>query len=78
MTLLPQLCPRVSGPNLTNTCMMGTSWMSSCRPSWVWAMMKKVEGLKSVTLAVDTGDRVSVGARGGTARSGDRAGTLTC
>lgn len=78
VTLLPQLCPRFCGASLTNTCMVGTSWMSSCRPSWVWAMMKKVEGLKSVTLAADTGARVLVGARGGTTRSGAGAGTLTC
>ena len=77
-TLLPQVCPRSWGPSLTNTCMTGTSWTSSCRPSWVWAMMKKVEGLKSVTLAADTGDQVSVGARGGAVRGWGRAGALTC
>lgn len=54
--LLPHIRPRNSGASLTNTCMMGASWTSTCRPRWVWAMMKKVEGLKSVTLAVDTGD----------------------
>lgn len=36
--------------------MVGTSWTSTCRPRFVWAMTKKVEGLKSVTLAADTGD----------------------
>ena len=78
VTLLPQVCPRIGGSSRTNTCMMGTSWMSSCRPSWVWAMMKKVEGLKSVTLAVDTGDHISVDVRGRTVRSGGGVGTLTC
>lgn len=62
--LLPQVSPRSSGPSLTNTCMIGTSWILNCRPRLVWAMMKKVEGLKSVTLAVDTGDKASVGCEG--------------
>lgn len=62
--LLPQVRPRSSGPSLTNTCMSGASWILSCRPRLVWAMMKKVEGLKSVTLAVDTGDKASVGCEG--------------
>lgn len=63
MTHSPQVCPRSWGASLTNTCITGTSWTSSCRPSWVWAMMKKVEGLKSMTLAVDAGTR-SQGTRG--------------
>lgn len=49
---LPQVRPLSSGASRTNTCMMGTSWISSCRPRLVWAMMKKVEGRKRVTLAV--------------------------
>lgn len=52
--LLPQVSPRSSGASRTNTCMVGTSWMASCTPRLVCAMMKKVEGLKRVTLAADT------------------------
>ena len=51
--------------------------MSSCRPRLVWAMTKKVEGLKSVTLAVDTGDKVSAGCEQRHPQ-GARAGALTC
>ena len=75
--LLPQVSPRSSGASLRNTCMVGTSWTSSCRPRLVWAMMTKVEGLKSVTLAVDTGDKVSVGCEQRHPQ-GARAGALTC
>lgn len=79
--LLPQVRPRSSGPSLTNTCMSGASWILSCRPRLVWAMMKKVEGLKSVTLAVDTGDKASVGCEGRdppAAGGGVRPNALTC
>lgn len=55
--LLPQVSPWSAGASLTNTCMVGTSCTSSCRSRLVWAMMKKVEGLKSVMLAADTGHR---------------------
>ena len=53
--LLPQVSPRSSGASLRKTCMVGTSCTSTCRPRLVWAMTKKVEGLKTVMLAADKG-----------------------
>lgn len=37
--------------------MAGISCIFSCRFRLVWTMIKKVEGLKSVTLVADIGDK---------------------
>lgn len=76
-SLLPQVRPRSSGPSLKNTCMTGTSWIPSCRPSLVWAMMKKVEGRKSVTFAAGAGTRPQWAGTAGNPQEG-RPHVLTC